>query len=617
MRTTPMKHYALRHRRWGKVAWVLTHARSGLHRDVWTKAHATLLLLALAILLPSVLLADTKTWDGKHSTTQIEVTVVYFLPQDRPPLPDWRERVDYYCQRITEFHQREFDQQSTLKTVARPEPFRSARTTTQLRSGDANFIFFQTLQEVHDALKFGEGEHQAFPILLVLSDINWKPLDDFYRLHPTPRGLEHEGNMGGGRHFPGAESGGARATYLDDRGIGWGLVSADGWRVPYSGSDCVVYHEGVGHTVGLPHPDELNNSVMGLGQYAGGINESFLNIDQKERLGWKRSKAAPSESLFTKFRAIPDPVVPQPGQEVRLKCDWPKNAQFESLRVRVQTDLWGAWHEVLATVNADGSGPELISLGKFDRPTPVSYRINAVLKDGQKAELWGYLQVRGADDQPPRPAQLTGDLAPVVSAPTPGDPVPFALATGAEVDLLPLVDLDQDGVSGKWTKDKEGITSPKAFGARIELPYVPPEEYDLRATVEPLDSPHGLILGQRSGDQRFAVLLGYDTGKATRSALENIDRQNVGNPSTMTGPVFIQNRSSQVICSIRKTGVTVRVDGRIAIQWDGDAKQLSLGEYWETPHKETLFLGAYDCRYRVSQLTLITHSGTGKPLRTP
>ena len=574
-----------------------------------------MLLLAMTVLPHSPLLADTKTWDGKHSTTQIEVTVVYFLPQDRPPLPDWRERVDYYCQRITEFHQREFDQQSTLKTIARPEPFRSARTTTQLRSGDANFIFFQTLQEVHDALKFGEGKHQAFPILLVLSEINWKPLDDFYRLHPTPRGLEHEGNLSNGRHFPGAESGGARATYLADRGIGWGLVSADGWRVPYSGSDCVVYHEGVGHTVGLPHPDELNNSVMGLGQYAGGINESFLNVDQKERLGWKRSEAAPSASLFTKFRAIPDPAVPQPGQTARVKCDWPPAAQLDSLRVRVQTDLWGAWHEVQTPVPADGAFPEAISLGTFDRPTPVRYRINAVLKDGQKAELWGYFQVRGADDQPPRPAQLTGDLAPMMPVPTPNESVPFTLATGAEVDLLPLIDLDQDSVSGKWTEDKDGITSPKAYGARIELPYVPPDEYDLLATVEPLDSPHGLILGQRSGGQRFAVLLGYDTGDSTRSALENIDGQNVGNPSTMTGPVFIQNRFSQVICSVRQTGVSVRVDGRIALQWTGNAKQLSLGEYWETPHKEVLFLGAYDCRYRVSQLTLVTHSGTGKPLR--
>jgi hypothetical protein len=560
--------------------------------------------------------ADTKTWDGKHSTSKIEVTLVYFLPKDRPPLPDWKERVDYFAERITEFHTREFNGQSKLTTIVRPEPFRSARTTAQLRSGDANFIFFQTLREVNDALQFGAGEHKAFPILLVLSEINWRPLDDFYRLHPGPKGLEFEGNLNAGRHFPGAASGGARATYLADRGVGWGLVSADGWRVPYCGSDCVVYHEGVGHTVGLPHPDEGNNSVMSLGQYNGWISESFLNVDQKERLGWQAVDAAknPGTSLFTVFRAIPEPAVPRPGQEVLLKCDWPiGTVKLQTLRVQVQTNVWGPWYDIPSPANPDGAVPGAISLGTYDRPTPLSYRIDASTKDGQKVELWGYLQVRAKDDAPPLPAELTGDLAPAATdSSNPNQP---GVAKGKEIELLPLVDPKQDGVSGKWSKDETGLTSPKAYGARIELPYAPPEEYDLTTIVEPLDPPNGLILGHRSGGQRFLVLLGYQTGETAQSAIENIDGKNVGNVSTAAGPVFVQNRPAQVICSIRKTGVTARVDGRVVIDWTGDPKQLGLGEYWETPHKETLFLGAYDCRYRVSRVTLTPVSGTGKPLR--
>ncbi len=582
----------------------------------WAGTTQALILSSACLLqLTSISLAETKTWDGKHSTTQIEVTVVYFLPKDRPALPDWRERVDYFAERITEFHTREFGGQSKLTTVVRPEPFRSARTTTQLRSGDADFIFFQTLQEVSDSLKFGEGEHKAFPILLVLSEINWRPLDDFYRLHPGPKGLEFEGNLNAGRHFPGAASGGARATYLADRGIGWGLVSADGWRVPYSGSDCVVYHEGVGHTVGLPHPDEGNPSVMSLGQYHGWISESFLNDDQKERLGWKAVDAAknPGPSLFTKFRAIPAPAVPRPGQEVLLQCDWPSEVKLDALRVQVQTDLWGPWHDIHSPVPSDGTVPGSISLGTYDRPTPISYRIDASTKDGQKVELWGYLQVRSTDDEPPLPAELTGDLAPTSTDVS--QPKQPGVAKGTEIELLPLVDPDKDGVSGKWTKGEGGLTSPKQYGARIELPYAPPEEYDLTLIVEPLDEPNGLILGQRSGGQRFLVLLDYRPGEAPQSAIENIDGRNIGNASTVAGPVFVQNRPAQVICSVRKTGVTVRVDGRVVIDWTGEPKQLSLGEYWETPHKETLFLGAYDCRYRVSRVTLTPVSGAGKPLR--
>jgi len=238
-------------------------------------------------LIASVCSAGTKTWDGKHKTSQIAVTVVYFVPSDRRPLSDWRDRVDYYCRRVEQFHSREFDGQTEMKALVHAEPLVSEATTKQLRQGDANAIFFRTLEEASRRLKFGEGERTAFPILLVLSDINWRPLDDFYRLKPQDGDLVFEGQEIGGQHFPGAAAGGARATYLADRGIGWGLVSADGWRVPYRGSDCVIYHEGCGHTVGLPHPEPIDGSVMGLGQYAGWISESFVNKEQKIRLGWE------------------------------------------------------------------------------------------------------------------------------------------------------------------------------------------------------------------------------------------------------------------------------------------------------------------------------------------
>ena len=287
-------------------------------------------------------------------------------------------------------------------------------------------------------------------------------------------------------------------------------------------------------------------------------------------------------------------------------------AKLQSLRVQVQTAVWGPWHDVISPVHPEGAVPSVISLGIYDRPTPISYRIDASTKDGQKVELWGYLQVRAKDDEPPLPTELTGDLAPV-SAPSQSGQQ--GVAKGPEVELLPLVDPEQDSVSGTWTKGEDGLTSPKGYGARIELPYAPPEEYDLTTIVEPLDEPNGLILGQRSGGQRFLVLLGYAAGETPQSAIENIDGRNVGNASTVAGPVFVKGRPAQVICSVRKTGVTMRVDGRVVIDWTGEPTQLGLGEYWETPHKETLFLGAYDCRYRVSRVTLTPVSGTGKPLR--
>ncbi|EMI19498.1 secreted protein [Rhodopirellula maiorica SM1] len=386
-------------------------------------------LLALCSLGPTY--GGTTTWDGKYDTSKIKVTVVYFVPADRQPLSDWKDRVQYYARRLEQFHAREFGDQSKLTMVVHPEPFVSKENTETLREGDANKIYFRTLGEVDRTLAFAKddpSDRDAFPILLVLSEINWRPLDDFYRLHPDGGKLVFEGNLNQGQHFPGAASGGARAAYLANRGVGWGLVSGDGWRVPYRGTDCVVYHEGCGHTVGLPHPEPGNGSVMSMGQYRGWISESWLDKEQKSRMGWQpkkegAEKGEPNQDsdgnhdeqpkslameLFTRFRAIPQPMVPKPNQDVLLKLDWPKDAKVKTLRVRYQTAIDGPWIEVPSEI--DSAQPEVVSLGRFEEATPVSYRVDAELQSGETAELWGYLQVRSDVNQNPLPSSLSQDL---------------------------------------------------------------------------------------------------------------------------------------------------------------------------------------------------------------
>ncbi|MEK6233161.1 MAG: hypothetical protein N2C14_00460, partial [Planctomycetales bacterium] len=149
--------------------------------------------IAGLLFLPLLASAGTKTWDGLHDTENIQVTVVYFVPADRMPLPDWRDRVSYFCRRIELFHKREFQGQSNLKTLIHPKPLISRSSTAELRSGDADGIFFRTLREAEVRLRFAQDKPAHFPILLVLSDVNWRPLDDFYRLKPKEGELVFEG----------------------------------------------------------------------------------------------------------------------------------------------------------------------------------------------------------------------------------------------------------------------------------------------------------------------------------------------------------------------------------------------------------------------------------------
>lgn len=363
-----------------------------------TRRLAALFALVALAARPARAEEGLRTFDGKHSIVNIEVTLVYFVPRDRAPLADWHDRASYYARRVEAFHRRELDGQSDLRVIVADQPFRSARTAEEVRGNDPNETYDHTVNEARVGLKWPGDRRDAYPILLVLSEINWRELDDFRRVRVVDGKEEHEGHVGaGGRHFPGAESGGARAAYWSEEGFGLGLVSADGWRVPYSGSDCVAYHEGVGHTIGLPHPEPIDDSVMGVAQYQGWINETFLNRGQKEKLGWKPAAGGePARaSLFTAFTAIPAPAAPGPGQPVGLRLRWPKGAKVKSLRCRYQTEIAGPWAEAKPTPDAAAPNPpRALALPPFPNATPVSYRIDATLEDGQEVELWGYFQVK-------------------------------------------------------------------------------------------------------------------------------------------------------------------------------------------------------------------------------
>jgi len=329
-------------------------------------------------------------------------------------------------------------------------------------------------------------------------------------------------------------------------------------------------------------------------------------------LQWEPRDAAqdPQIELFSRFRALPEPRVPRPGQSVALELDWPEDAEVRSLRLRFQTSIDGPWIDVPQTWN--GKAPQTVVLGTFDRDTPVSYRLDTKLAKGATAELWGYFQVREDPKLAPQPIALPPDS--IVCEDAADAVVDVAALPKNEVDLLALSDPKTCWTTGEWSNDMGKLLGPKRYGARLQIPYSPPEEYRLVAIVEPLDKPNGLILGQRSGAHRFVTLLNYTPGQEGKSALENVDGRNVGNETTFTGNVFRKDRLSQVIVTVRRADVTVSVDGRTILSWRGSPDRLSLSDYWKTPDPTALFVGAYDCRYRFHRLSLETLSGDGRRL---
>jgi len=332
-------------------------------------------------------------YGGTNDLGRISVTVVYFLPRDRPPVPDWRDRIGFAMRRVAAFHEREFSGLSVLDARMPGEPLVSELTADKVREGDATAMFERMAAEARHRLGWPGARDGSFPVLLLFSDQNHRELDDFTRTRIEDGVPVHEGHVGpDGRHHPGAKSGGSRARMDPRSGGGIALVTADGWRVPYEGSDCVAYHEGLGHTLGLPHPEPADRSVMSTAQYHMPIHRSWINADQKQGMGWAPAAAPPpSNTLFGAFHARHEPAEPRTGEPVRLDLSWPEGARVARITTATQTALFGPWHEAVLRP-PEGTPPAFVALGAFSGATPVSWRIRVELADGRREELWGYFQ---------------------------------------------------------------------------------------------------------------------------------------------------------------------------------------------------------------------------------
>lgn len=185
------------------------------------------------------------------------------------------------------------------------------------------------------------------------------------------------------------------------------------------------------------------------------------------------------------------------------------------------------------------------------------------------------------------------------------------------VDLLALIDPKQDSVDGEWTVEgRVLVCAQKRPWARIQIPYTPPDEYDLTIVAERKEGLEAINIGLvRAGSLFHAVVDGF-AFKGLQSGLSTIDGRTAdNNETTVRGQLLANDVASTVVCSVRKEGVTMTVDGKKIFDWKGDYKRLGNHPALRMPRADVLYLNAFNCIYRFSKISLTAVSGQGKKLR--
>jgi hypothetical protein len=165
-------------------------------------------------------------------------------------------------------------------------------------------------------------------------------------------------------------------------------------------------------------------------------------------------------------------------------------------------------------------------------------------------------------------------------------------------------------VSGSWSFSGRVLVTPA--GGTLQIPYVPPAEYDLTIVAEKKDIAL-FFVGLVGSGTPFSVLL--DHNGSTASCIGLFGKGLAGEPSTFyAGEAFSRTAPSTVVCAVRRGGVAVTVDRKRIVEYRGDCRKLPQDPGWTIPNGKALAIGS-NSPYHVSRIVLVPVSGPGRRLR--
>lgn len=205
---------------------------------------------------------------------------------------------------------------------------------------------------------------------------------------------------------------------------------------------------------------------------------------------------------------------------------------------------------------------------------------------------------------------LASNWKPAATTTAPADTSKVAKsASGNPVDVLALVQLERDvpEKGGKWKKLTTGILSDKSAQARVEIPYWPAEEYDLRLEFcrEVGDGPVVILLVGMN--RSFGLSLDAKGHVARFEAINHKLKKD--NPTAV--PCTLGNgKVYRLLIQVRKDRVTSTLDDKPLCSYQGDAEALSRASGWKLSHGQSIGLGSQHSVVRFSKVDILEYPPT-------
>jgi uncharacterized membrane protein len=264
-------------------------------------------------------------------------------------------------------------------------------------------------------------------------------------------------------------------------------------------------------------------------------------------------------------------------------------------------------------------GPNPVVLGlslAIGVPLILMVIVLTIVRFGKMAEAAAEKRREAAEnaarpEEPPPPQDEEHDVEPGTPVPKapPHPPLPVELVGRASIDLIPLIKPRKDVIHGHWLVTKDELhCNDGNFVPRVQLPYIPPEEYDFVVTFSQPGLRNGISLvmpNPRGGS--FFWFLGRDNGTGYGFSTEPFKVSN-------TPGLIKANTVYTTVVQVRRGGVRGFLDGKELVTLPTDYRNLICDDWRRLRNPK--FLGvACDDPTVFHYVRLVETAGHGKPGR--
>jgi tetratricopeptide (TPR) repeat protein len=311
---------------------------------------------------------------------------------------------------------------------------------------------------------------------------------------------------------------------------------------------------------------------------------------------------------------MPDEQITAPRFSIRWS-GWLKPPVFGRYRFFLPAkDTASLWLDGKLIV--DAAKPEAeVDLGGKPCAIKIEYRNSGI--GAHVVFQWACLGLGASTIQPVPAEVLFCDQASAQAAKV--DASVLARPAGAtpekdSLDLLKLIDPLKHTVAGHWWLEGGSLVSAHR-AALLQVPFLPPSEYEVTIVVERLEGTDALVLGLLGEGRPLAVVIDGWGRNTSTSGVDLVDAvRYFDNETAHPGIVIPAGKPVTLKYTVRRSKFTLVRDGETIMQWNADYRRCTpLGD-WVVPGMPMLTLATRPSIFRITRFELKPLSPERQPI---